>query len=169
MVTRRNVEWLSQASEDPDLFRKIWRDDPRMPQLVATGSLFDVLVTNGQAGMETLDQLHRRGMPVGAVVIDHAAGLTGFFFPSGTRELLERTVARETDAPPSYRILSDGSYVVLPGPMPWPGDRFDWLNPLIRPQHPSPLQTVALGVMLTAAARLIARAEQYGQETADVR
>jgi hypothetical protein len=169
MVTRRSIDWLSQASDDPEEFRMIWRDDPRQPQLVATGSLFDVVLTDQQVGIETLDQLRRRGMPVGAVAIDRAAGLTGFLLPAGMRALFERNVAQETDTLPRYRFLGEGSYIVLPGPVPLSGDRFEWLNPLIRPQHGSPLQTVALGVMLAASARLIARAEQYGQETAHAR
>jgi hypothetical protein len=167
MVTRRSIDWLSDASGDPEHFRMNWRDDPRMPQMLATGVLFDMVATDQQTGIETLDQLRRRSMPVGAVEIDRAAGLTGFLLPPGSRGLFERTVGRETDAPPSYRYLSSGSYVVLPGPMPWPGDRFEWLNALTRPQAASPLQTVALGVMLVASARLIGRAERYGLELAD--
>jgi Bifunctional DNA primase/polymerase, N-terminal len=169
MVNHRSIDWLSQASDDPDQFRMIWRDDPRVPQLVAAGALFAVLVTDQKIGIETLDQLRRRDMPVGAVTVDRAAGLTGFFLPAGTRALFERTLTRETNSPPSYRFLSEGSYVVLPGPMPWPSDRFGWLNPLARPQHGSPLQAVALGVMLAASARLIACADRYGEETAHVR
>lgn len=169
MVTRRSIDWLSQASDDPKEFRMIWRDDPRQPQLVAAGALFDVVATDQQIGIETLDQLRRREMPVGAVVIDRAASLTGFLLPTGTRGLFEGTVARETQTPPPYRFLGAGSWVVLPGPVPLPGDRFEWLNPLARPQYASPLQAVALGVMLAAAAGLIVRAEQYGQETAHAR
>ncbi|MFG1812095.1 bifunctional DNA primase/polymerase [Streptomyces sp. NPDC049040] len=167
MVTRRSIGWLSQAADDPQQFRMMWSDDPRQPQLVSAGALFDVVVTDQQVGIEALDQLRRRGMPAGAVTIDRAARCTGFLVPPGTRGLFERTVAQETALPPTYRYLSNGSYVVLPGPVPLPGDRFEWLNPLMRPQHRSPLQTVALGVMLAASARLIERAEQYGQELAD--
>ncbi|WUH95733.1 bifunctional DNA primase/polymerase [Streptomyces sp. NBC_00433] len=167
MVTRRSIEWLSEASGDPQQFRMIWSDDPRQPQVVAAGALFDVVVTAQHLGIETLDQLRRRGMPAGAALIDRAAGRTGFLVPPGTRGLFERTVARETVTPPAYRYLGDGSYVVLPGPVPLPGDRFEWLSPMLRPQHCSPLQTVALGVMLAASARLIARAERYGEEMAD--
>jgi hypothetical protein len=167
MVTRRSIGWLSQASDDPRQFRMIWSDDPRQPQLVATGELFDVVATDQQLGIETLDQLRRRGMPLGAAAIDRAAARTAFLVPPGTRGLFERTVVRETEMPPRYRYLSDGSYVVLPGPVPLPGDRFEWLQPLMRPQHRSPLQTVALGVMLAASARLIQRAEQYGVQLAD--
>jgi hypothetical protein len=167
MVTRRSIEWLSEAADDPQQFRMIWSDDPRKPQLVATGHLFDVVVTGQQLGIETFDQLQRRGMPVGAVTIDRAAGRTGFLLPSDAWALFDRTVKRETATSLAYDYLSDGSYVVLPGPVPLPGDRFEWLNPLMRPQHSSPLQTVALGVMLAASARLIERAERYGQELAD--
>jgi hypothetical protein len=119
----------------------IWSDHPRRPQLVPAGELFDAVVTGQPVGIEPLDQLRRRGMPVGAVTIDRAAGCIGFMVPPGTRGLFERTAAQETAVPPAYRYLGDGSYAVLPGPVPLPGDRFEWLNPLMRPQHRSPLQT----------------------------
>ena len=167
-MTRRSVDWLSLASEDPVQFRMIWHDEPRAPQLVATGALFDVLATDEKTGTETFDQLRRRGMPVGAVMVDRAAGRMGFFLPAQSEERFGRAMARETDSPPEYRILSQGSYIVVPGPMPLTGDRFEWLNAPVHPQHGSPLQTVALAVMLAASSQLIARAEQYGQESADV-
>ncbi|MFI0898052.1 bifunctional DNA primase/polymerase [Streptomyces sp. NPDC020983] len=166
MVTRRSIDWLCEASDDPQQFRMVWSDDPRQPQVVATGALFDVVATDQQLGIEALDQLRRRGMPVSAVLIDRAARRTGFMVPPDTQGVFERTLARETSEPLPYRYLGDGSYVVLPGPVPLPGDRFEWLNPLKRRQHCSPLQTVALAVMLAASADLIARAEQYGLEPA---
>lgn len=168
MMTRRSIEWLSLASEDPTQCHMKWLDDPRQPQLVATGSLFDVLAVDQQTGMETFDQLRRRGMPVGAVMVDRGAGRMGFFLPVESRQQFEQALSRETDAPPQYRILSEDSYVVVPGPMALTGDRFEWLSAPMHPQHGSPLQIIALAVMLAAASQLIARAEHYGQEAARV-
>jgi hypothetical protein len=83
--TRRSIGWLGQASDDPQQFRMIWSDDPRRPQLVSAGELFDVVVTDRQVGIETLAQLRRRVMPAGAVTVDRAAGCIGFMVPPGTR------------------------------------------------------------------------------------
>ncbi|MEU6849125.1 bifunctional DNA primase/polymerase [Actinacidiphila alni] len=167
MMTRRGIEWLSLASEDPTQCRMMWLDDPRQPQLVATGALFDVLAVDQQTGMETFDQLRRRGMPVGAVMVDRGASRMGFFLPPESGPRFADSLSRETSAPPDYRILGEGSYVVVPGPMALTGDRFEWLNAPTHSQHGSPLQTIALAVMLAASAKLLARAEKYGQETAD--
>lgn len=67
MVTRRSIDWLCEASDDPQRFRMVWSDDPRQPQVVATGALFDVVATDQQFGIEA-DQLRRRGMPVGVML-----------------------------------------------------------------------------------------------------
>ncbi|WP_329141107.1 bifunctional DNA primase/polymerase [Streptomyces sp. NBC_01476] len=167
MMTRRGIEWLSLASDDPAQCRMAWMDDPRQPRLLAAGQLFDVLAVDQTAGMETFDQLRRRGMPVGPVMVDRAAERMGFFLPAGSRERFVKSLSRETDTPPPYTVLDAGSFVVVPGPMALTGDRFEWVNAPIRPQYGSPLQTVALAVMFAAASQLIARARQYGLETAD--
>lgn len=169
MMTRRAIRWLSLASENPARCREAWQDDLRSPQLLSAGAYFDVLVIDQRTGMETFDQLQRRAMPVGAVMIDRAACRMGFFLPARSGASFERALARATDSPPTYRVLSTGSFVVVPGPMALTGDRFEWLNAPVHPQHPSPLRTVALGVMLAAASDLIARADEYGREAADAR
>jgi len=163
------MDWLSLASADPMQCSKDWDDQPREPQVLATGTYFDVLAIDQRTGMETFDQLRRRGMPVGAVMVDWAARRMGFFLPAVSGPQFARALGQETDNPPDYRVLSEGSYVVVPGPMALSGDRFEWLNAPVRPQHGSPLQTVALAVMFAAASQLIARADRYGQETAHAR
>ncbi|WP_237554611.1 MULTISPECIES: bifunctional DNA primase/polymerase [unclassified Streptomyces] len=168
-MTRRGIEWLSRAADDPAVCRTAWLDDPRQPYLLAAGRHFDVVATDQTAGMETFDQLRRRGMPVGPVMVDRAADRMGFFLPRASRDRFARALGRETDNPPRHTFLDTGSYVVVPGPMSLTGDRFEWLDAPIRPQHGSPLQVVALAVMLTASCQLLARIEQYGQETVDVR
>jgi hypothetical protein len=169
MITRRGIEWLSQAADDPALCRTTWLDDPRWPYLLGVGRLFDVLTTDQRMGMETFDQLRLHEMPVGAVMVDRAAGRMGFFLPPGSQGQFARALERETESPAQYRYLGKGSYVVAPGPLALTGDRFEWLKPPSRPQHASPLQTVSLAVMFSAASYLIDRADHYGQATADVR
>lgn len=168
-MTRRTMNWLSLASEDAVQCRQGWADEPRKPQVLATGTYFDVLATDQRVGMETFDQLRRRGMPVGAVMVDWAARRMGFFLPPASGPHFARVLGQETDDPPAYRVLSERSYVVVPGPMALSGDRFEWLNAPIRPQDCSRQQTVALAVMFAAASQLIARADRYGQETAHAR
>lgn len=165
-MTRRTMDWLSLASEDPTQCRKGWADDPREPQVLATGTYFDVFAVDQRTGMETFDQLRRRNMPVGAVMVDWAARRMGFFLPPGSGPQFARALGQETNTPPDYRVLGERSYVVVPGPLALSGDRFEWLNAPVHPQQVSPLQTIALAVMFAAASQLIARADRYGQETA---
>lgn len=168
-MTRRSIEWLSRAADDPALCHMTWMDDPRSPYLLAAGRLFDVVATDHRTGMETVDQLRLHGMPVGPVMADRAAGRIGFFLPARSQERFEKSLARETDSPSAYRFLGEGSYVVAPGPMALTGDRFEWLNAPVRPQHGSPLQVVSLAVMFAAAGLLISLADRYGQETSHAR
>jgi hypothetical protein len=114
-MTRRSIEWLSRAADDPALCHMMWMDDPRSPYLLAAGRLFDVVTTDHRTGMETVDQLRLHEMPVGPVMADHAAGRIGFFLPAGSKERFEKSLARETDSPSPYRFLSQGSYVVAQG------------------------------------------------------
>ncbi|MFF3819420.1 bifunctional DNA primase/polymerase [Streptomyces bluensis] len=162
-MTRRGIQWLSAVAEDPELCRARWADDPRQPYTLPTGRLFDVVVTNQRIGMETFDQLERRGMPVGPVMIDYGAKRMGFFLATRSRERFTRALARETDAPPEYRYRERGSFVVVPGPIPLSGDRYQWLAAPLRRPEASPLRTIALAVMLVGAADVIARADRYGE------
>lgn len=169
MITRRGIEWLSQAADDPAMCRMAWLDDPQQPHLLAVGHIFDVLTTGQRLGTETFDQLRLHGMPVGPVMVDRAASRMGFFLPPGSQEKFARALARESESAIPYRYLGLGSYVVAPGPLALTGDRFEWLKPPARPQHGSPFQTVSLAVMFAAASFLIDRADHYGQAMADVR
>ncbi len=167
-MTRRGVQWLSATAKDPELCRAQWADDPRQPYTLPTGRLFDAVVTSQRIGMETFDQLERRGMPVGPVMVDYAAKQMGFFLSTRSRERFARAVARETDTPPEYKYLEQGSYVVVPGPMPLSSDRYQWLVAPTRRPEASPLRTIAVAVMLVAAADLLARADRYGEQYPNV-
>src|SRR5689334_10828260 len=103
MITRRGIEWLSQAADDPALCRMTWLDDPREPYLLAVGHLFDVLAAQQRMGMETYDQLRLPGMPGGPVMVHRGAGRMGFLLPPGSEEQFVRALARETDSPAEYR------------------------------------------------------------------
>lgn len=72
-------------------------------------------------------------------------------------------MGRETDSLPEYKYLDDGSYVVVPGPMPLAGDRYEWLRAPLRRPEANPQRPAALAVMLVAATDLVARVDHYGE------
>ncbi|MFI6021300.1 bifunctional DNA primase/polymerase [Streptomyces sp. NPDC051287] len=162
-MTRRGVEWLSAAADDPADCRATWADDPRSPYMVPAGRLFDMVTVGQRVGMETFDQLLRRGLPFGPTVLDHGSQRVGFFLGSKSREDFAHYLEREEGTPPVYRYLSGGSVVVVPGPMPMPGDRYEWLRAPIRRPMANPLRPVALATMLVASAELLARVDRYGE------
>ncbi|MFP1626605.1 bifunctional DNA primase/polymerase [Streptomyces sp. 5K101] len=162
-MTRRGVEWLSAAADDPAACRATWADDPRAPYMLPTGRFFDVVTVDQRIGIETFDQLLRRGLPFGPTVLDHKARRVGFFLGSQSREDFAHYLAREGGTPPAYRYLSRGSVVVVPGPMPMSGDRYEWLRAPTRRPMANPLRPVALATMLVASAELLARVDRYGE------
>ncbi|URN13206.1 bifunctional DNA primase/polymerase [Streptomyces radiopugnans] len=166
MMTRRGVQWLSAAADDPGACRAAWLDDPRRPYALPAYRLFDVVVLDQRIGLETFDQLDRRGMPLGPVSTDWAAKQVGFFLPPKSRSRFTRIVAGESSNPPEYRYLDDGSVIVVPGPMPLSGDRYTWLRAPMREPGPSPARLAALAAMFVAASELLARADRYGEEHA---
>ncbi|GAA2325172.1 hypothetical protein Scani_67750 [Streptomyces caniferus] len=115
-------------------------------------------------GMETFDQLVRREMPLGPVMMDRRAKQIGFLLSSKSRARFARLVSLETATPPEYRYLDAGFFVVVPGPMPMADDRHQWLRAPIRRPEASPLRTASLAVMFTAASALIERADRYGEQ-----
>lgn len=144
--------------------RAHWADDPRRPYTLPTGRLFDVVVMSQRLGMETFDQLARRNMPLGPVMVDRQAKQVAFLLSSKSRARFARLVSLETTTPPDYRYLDVGSYVVAPGPMPMADDRHQWLRAPTRRPEASPLRTVSLAVMFVAASSLIERADRYGEQ-----
>ncbi|GAB3010100.1 hypothetical protein GCM10023080_090450 [Streptomyces pseudoechinosporeus] len=163
-MTRRGVEWLSAAADDPEMCRARWADDPRAPCMLPTGRLFDVVVLDYRTGLETFDQLVRRDMPLGPVMVDHAAQRVGFFLNSQLRERFVRFLTRASENPPPYKYLSKDAFVVVPGPMPMSGDRYQWLHAPVRRPEADPLRPVALAFMLVAAAELLERIDHYGEQ-----
>lgn len=163
-ASRRGMQWLAAVADDPVMCRAVWADDPRKPYLLPTGRLFDVVAMRERVGMETFDQLARRRLPLGPVMVDRGAQQMGFFLPPRSREAFVRAVEVETNEPPPFRYLEHGSYVVVPGPMALTGDRHEWLRaPVRRPDSASARVTV-LAVVFVAAARLVSRVERYGEE-----
>jgi hypothetical protein len=165
-MTRRGIEWLSTAADDPAACRARWKDDPRAPYTFPTGRHFDVVAIGQRTGMEVFDQLKRREMPLGPAMVDMGARQVGFFLTPRSRERFERALGREADGGPMpvFKYLEAGSCVVAPGPLPLAGDRYQWLNVPGHRLEPSPLRVVALAVMLVAAGRLIERINRYGEQ-----
>ncbi|UNS98975.1 bifunctional DNA primase/polymerase [Streptomyces tubbatahanensis] len=103
MMTKRGIQWLSASADDPQECRERWAADPRAPYALAAGRYFDVVVIGQRIGMETFEQLARHGMPMGPVMLDRSAKLTGFFLPSGQRERFARMLINEDSGPLAYR------------------------------------------------------------------
>ncbi|MER6529484.1 bifunctional DNA primase/polymerase [Streptomyces sp. NPDC001508] len=162
-MTRRGVEWLSAAADDPAACRATWADDPRAPYMLSTGRYFEVVTVDQRTGIETFDQLLRRGLPFGPTVLDHKSQRVGFFLGSQSHETFVHHLEREEGTPPVYRYLSRESVVVVPGPMPLRGDRYEWLRAPTRRPMANPLRPVALATMLVASAELLARVDRYGE------
>ncbi|MGW4032399.1 bifunctional DNA primase/polymerase [Streptomyces sp. NPDC004838] len=165
-MTRRGIEWLSAAADDPAACRARWKGDPRAPHTFSTGRYFDVVAVDQRTGLEVFDQLRRREMPLGPAMVDMGARQVGFFLSPGSRERFERVLGREAEngSVPVFKYLDAGSCVVAPGPLPLAGDRYQWLAaPAHRPEA-SPLRVVALAVMLVAANNLIERINRYGEQ-----
>lgn len=161
-MTTRGVEWLSAAADDPVECRMAWASNPRAPYVLAAGRLFDTVTVEQRVGMETFDQLLRRGLPFGPAVLDRKAQRVGFFLGSHSEEMFTQHLVQEEGAPPAYRYLGDGSVVVVPGPMPMSGDRYQWLRAPTRRPIANPLRPVALATMLVASAELLSRVDRYG-------
>jgi hypothetical protein len=162
-MTKRGMWWLSAAAEDPEECRKVWQDDPRVPYVVPAGLLFDVVSVDLRLGMEALDLLRRRRMPLGPVAVDYRSRRVGFLVPSGARCRFERWLIGNTLQRPEYRYLELGSYVVLPGPGALSQDRYQWLAAPVRRPESTLRRTAALALMLVAAAETLERADRYGQ------
>ncbi|MET8824482.1 bifunctional DNA primase/polymerase [Streptomyces sp. NPDC004610] len=163
MMTWRDVEWLSEAADDPAECRAAWANDPRLPYPLATGRCFDVVTVDQRLGIEAFDLLRRRGLPLGPTVLDRSARRVGFLLrPRGARDFTH-CAAQEPGQTPPHRTLGLGSVVVVPGPMPLPGDRYAWLNaPEPRPWA-HPLGPAALATTLISAAETLARLDRYGE------
>ncbi|MFJ5262402.1 bifunctional DNA primase/polymerase [Streptomyces sp. NPDC088387] len=164
-MTWRDVEWLSAAADDPAVCRETWANDPRAPYVVPTGRFFDVVTVEQRVGMEALDQLTRRRVPLGPAVLDHRARRVGFFLAPRGRADFARHLALEDGTAPAYRYLSHGSVVVVPGPAPRSGDRQEWLTAPSRRPPADPLAPVALAAVLVAAAELLTHVDRYGENT----
>ncbi|MFG2310138.1 bifunctional DNA primase/polymerase [Streptomyces sp. NPDC048566] len=162
-MTTRGVEWLSAAADDPADCRATWEDDPRAPYALAAGRFFDVVTVEQRLGMETFDQLLHRGLPFGPVVLDYKARRVGFLLGSRSQETFVHYLAQEDGTPPTYRYLGHGSVVVVPGPMPMSGDRYQWLRAPTRRPIANPLRPVALATMLVASTELLIRVDRYGE------
>ncbi|MFK0167495.1 bifunctional DNA primase/polymerase [Streptomyces sp. NPDC090306] len=162
-MTRRGIEWLSASADDPVTCRAHWADDPRRPSMLPTGRLFDVVSVEQRVGLETFDQMCRRALPCGPVMIDHAAQRVGFFLSSNSRAWFVYCLRHEHGGQPAYRYLGSDSAVVVPGPMPLSGDRYEWLRAPVRRPEADPLRPIALAMLLVASTELLARVDRYGE------
>ncbi|MEU6991920.1 bifunctional DNA primase/polymerase [Streptomyces sp. NPDC046465] len=162
-MTRRGVEWLTAAADNPAECQQVWADDPRIPTLLSTGRLFDVVSVGQRLGMEMFDRFLHSAMPFGPTVVDRKAQKVGFFLGSGSRETFTCCLDRETTSLPPYRYLDQGSAVVVPGPTPLSDDRYQWLRAPMRRPEANPLRPVAMATAMVASAELLARIDRFDE------
>ncbi|MCX4536949.1 bifunctional DNA primase/polymerase [Streptomyces sp. NBC_00841] len=162
-MTWRDFAWLSEAADDPSACLTTWASNPRAPYMLPTGRFFDVVSVDQRVGIEALDQLLRRRRPFGPIVLDHRAGRMGFILASQSWQDFAHQLARGEGAAPAHRYLSHGSVVVVPGPQPVLGDRYEWLRAPTRRPSASPLLPVALAAVLVASAEVLTCADRYGE------
>ncbi|MGW0996445.1 bifunctional DNA primase/polymerase [Streptomyces sp. NPDC002523] len=162
-MTWRDIAWLSEAADDPSACLTTWASDPRTPYVLPTGRVFDVVSVDERVGIEAFDQLLRRGMPFGPIVMDHRARRMGFLLASKSRQEFARQLARGEGAAPAHRYLSHGCVVVVPGPRAVLGDRYEWLRAPTRRPSAGPLLPVALATTLVASAEVLTCADRFGK------
>ncbi|WFB88865.1 bifunctional DNA primase/polymerase [Streptomyces olivaceus] len=163
-MTRRGMKWLTAAADTPEDCRRVWADDPRMPMLLPTGRLFDVLSVDQRLGTEMFDRLQRSGMPFGPSLIDRKAQRVGFFLGSESRETFTFYLEAETASPPEFRYLGENCAVVVPGPIPLSDDRYQWFRAPTKRPEANPLRPVALATALIASAELLARIDRFDEQ-----
>ncbi|RLL68889.1 hypothetical protein D7M15_20960 [Streptomyces sp. Z26] len=164
-MTRRGIDWLAAAADEPMKCKAVWADDPRRPCVLPTGKHFDAVVLDERVGLETFDQLDRRRLPLGPVMVDHASRQVGFLLPAKSEQRFARLLPEGADdGSPAHKYLGVGGHIVVPGPIALSGDRYEWLRAPVRHSDWSPARIAALAAMFVAAHSLLVRADQYGRE-----
>ncbi|MFD4322496.1 bifunctional DNA primase/polymerase [Streptomyces sp. NPDC058548] len=163
-TTWRHIAWLSEAADDPSDCLTTWAGDPRAPYPLPTGRVFDVVSVDQRVGLEALGQLLHRGMPFGPTLLDRRARRMGFLLAPRSRQHFVDRLGRAEGAVPAYRYLSHGSVVVVPGPRPLLGDRYEWLRAPARRPPAGPLLPVALAAVLVVSTEVLSCADRYGED-----
>lgn len=138
--------------------------NPRQPRLWAAGHVFDAVIVTDRIGIEAVDWYRRLGCEVPPAVIDHRSRRVAFLIaPVGAAFFAGALTVLRAELP--HRYLSDGGYLLVPGPGVEIGDRYQWLN---APAEDSNLDRNAIallaGHLLIAARNLSAAAEGTDDE-----
>ncbi|GAA4997517.1 hypothetical protein GCM10023205_83690 [Yinghuangia aomiensis] len=108
--------WLSSAADDPRACRDGWYHDPGMPQLVAAGRLFDVVLMPMSFGLEVLGRMvGDERFAVGSVVIGERRAKLGFLVGPGSQADWPGLVSTAGAADAKTWCLGKGGYLVAPG------------------------------------------------------
>ena len=150
-------EWLTRCAIDPGEARATWQRDPAAPLTMATGHYFDAIIVPDRLGLETCDLIRQHRLPLGPAMLDTHARKVGFIAPPRGR-LAFSTVTRAVEVSMrQLHYLSEGDFVVVPGPSPLPNSRYQWLYAPTQRADPSRLRSATLAVILCTAARNLAR------------
>ncbi|WP_436788588.1 hypothetical protein [Yinghuangia sp. YIM S10712] len=153
--------WLAKAADDPAEYRTLWLAEPAAPQLLATGRTFDAVVVTDELGVRTLEAYHRIAAPALPAVIDHRSRKVAFLIASCGREFFASTVAA-LHGEVSYRYLSLGDYLLVPGPLAEVGAPHQWLCP------PRPGPDLSAGAVVMLAGNLVASARRAAKTATEI-
>lgn len=150
--------WLAKAADEPHEYRAHWLVDPAAPQLLATGKTFDAIVVPDELGLRTLESYCRITAPPLPAVIDHRSRKVAFLIASCGADFFASTVAA-LHGDVSYRYLSRGDYLLVPGPLAEVGAPHQWLCP------PRPAPDLSAGAVVMLAGNLVASARRATKTT----
>ncbi|WP_131739201.1 bifunctional DNA primase/polymerase [Actinomadura roseirufa] len=131
-----SANWARQASTEPDVIRRWWRERPEAGIILPTGRVFDVFDVPAAAGTLALDRIDRDALPVGPVAA--VAGDRHLFFvatrgaPADEDEWwschLDCSPETVTETPGMRWHCRDSYVVAPPSELPYGGDA-SWLRP----------------------------------------
>ncbi|MFC8454175.1 hypothetical protein [Kitasatospora sp. NPDC057223] len=101
------LDWLAEASPDPQACRREWQRTGAGLQLLPAGRRWDVLMVPGPLGRPALAVLARTLRGPGPVLADFGDENLGFLVPAGTAARWLGT---------GVRVAGEGTWVVVPHP-----------------------------------------------------
>ncbi|MFC9329458.1 bifunctional DNA primase/polymerase [Kitasatospora sp. NPDC057015] len=112
------LDWLAEASPDPDTCRRQWRRGGSGLTMLPAGRRWDVLLVPGALGLPALAVLALTPRGLGPVLADFGDENLAFLVPPGTAARWLGT---------GVRVAGAGSWILLPPPSRRAGGCLRWL------------------------------------------
>ncbi|MBC3843594.1 hypothetical protein GXW82_35470 [Streptacidiphilus sp. 4-A2] len=146
-------DWLLQCAINQATAVQLWQDDPAAPLTMATGRSFDAVVLSDRLGLETIDLISKHTLPFTPAMLDVRARKIALLLPPRSRRVFT-TMLRNLRAPiENVHYLSEGGYLVIPGPRPEADSRHQWVTPPVCSPAESKLRTAAVALAVCQAAQ----------------